>query len=438
MAGVARHAAVRVSQLRFIRRERAPRLAIEPDGLGPPRFFAVVSVTGRDGVQRLHHFPFLIGLDHGALEELAVAPFESPAVPGSAKRIEVRATGGCCGSGGNQRGAFLDRAVAIGAVEFDRGARLGVQLSIAVNVLLEVAVHALHSFLEVDVLQVNSLVEFVRVVGGNDFAISVEQIALSIALVNSAEDPAVAMEIGELTLLQLRIEFRVAQLLEEFRVRPQAAGRGPFRISLCHFISFVRGRIPLLRGIHGFAVRFVVPPGVAEIRRLHIRARVDVADHALAGGNRARERVPNRMAGFALCNRGIGGRALAEMAKRRIRTGMLGRAIVGVDYVARRATAAAIIARLIVRARKREHRVEQARLLQAKEHRIGAQQGAESAFPELVVGAAGFSLGVGIADFTFFCAAALEYAQHIPRLRNLPALERRQFGHHAFRPRFLR
>ena len=83
--------------------------------------------------------------------------------------------------------------------------------------------------------------------------------------------------------------------------------------------------------------------------------------------------------GLAARNRRIGRSAFAPIAELRVGPGMLRRAVVGVDHVAARAAARAIIAGLIVRARQREHRIHQARLLQAKKNRIGAQLRPEAA-----------------------------------------------------------
>ena len=77
--------------------------------------------------------------------------------------------------------------------------------------------------------------------------------------------------------------------------------------------------------------------------------------------------------GSLLRNRRIGRCAFAHVAELRVLRGMFRRAIVGVDHVARRASAGAIIAGLVVRAREREQRIEQPRFLQAEKHRIGAQ-----------------------------------------------------------------
>ena len=127
-----------------------------------------------------------------------------------------------------------------------------------------------------------------------------------------------------------------------------------------------------------------------------------MADHALAGRNRARESVANGMAGFVSRNRRIGCRAVAAIAEARVWAGMLRRAVVGVDHVARRASAGAIIAGLVVRAGQRKQRIEQARFLQAEKNGIGAQLGAESALAELVVGRPASSSRSGLPISPFF------------------------------------
>ena len=83
------------------------------------------------------------------------------------------------------------------------GARLGVELSIAVGILLEVAVHAVHAFFEVNVREVHGLFEFIGIFGVDDFIFGIKQIALAVAFVNRAENPAVAVKIGELGLVRV-------------------------------------------------------------------------------------------------------------------------------------------------------------------------------------------------------------------------------------------
>ncbi len=60
---------------------------------------------------------------------------------------------------------MLDGAVAIHAVNFDGVSGLPVELAIAVTVLLEVAVDAVHAEFKMDVFQVDGLFELVFVVG---------------------------------------------------------------------------------------------------------------------------------------------------------------------------------------------------------------------------------------------------------------------------------
>src|SRR5580692_5816541 len=104
----------------------------------------------------------------------------------------------------------------------------------------------------------------------------------------------------------------------------------------------------------------------------------------------------------------------------------------------RSTSAGAIIAGLVVRSRHREERVEQARLLQAKEHGIGAKLRAESARAELVVRFACIISAHRLADFALRPAAAFEHTQHVARLRNFPALERSDLRQNAFLVYFFR
>jgi len=81
-------------------------------------------------------------------------------------------------------------------------------------------------------------------------------------------------------------------------------------------------RIALLFRIHLVAIDFIVPPGEAEIRSDHVRARMDVADHTLARRDGAREDVFDGMAGLVLGNGRIGRRAEAGVAELRVGAGV--------------------------------------------------------------------------------------------------------------------
>ena len=55
--------------------------------------------------------------------------------------------------------------------------------------------------------------------------------------------------------------------------------------------------------IHEFAIRFLVPPGVTEVRIYEEVSLMHVAVHALAGRNRASELVNDRMTLLSFWNR---------------------------------------------------------------------------------------------------------------------------------------
>src|SRR5580704_11830283 len=106
--------------------------------------------------------------------------------------------------------------------------------------------------------------------------------------------------------------------------------------------------------------------------------------------------------------------------------------VVRIDDVARRAAAGAVIASVIVGARERKDRIEQARFLQAEEYGIGAQFGSKTAVAELIVGFARRFLAEGVADLALFLAASFENAQHISGLGSFPAKKRCEIREDAF------
>src|SRR4029450_5516734 len=140
------------------------------------------------------------------------------------------------GAGGAQRGASAGRAVTVHAFDLDGVAYFAVELPVAVHVLLEVAVDAVHALLEMDVLQVDGHARLAearaldrrgRVLGSrvaHDVVAGVEQPALAVVLEDGAEHPAVAVEVGELGERELVVQRRGA--LEE-RLARDVAGVAP-------------------------------------------------------------------------------------------------------------------------------------------------------------------------------------------------------------------
>src|SRR5208282_3003689 len=259
------------------------------------------------------------------------------------------------GSGGTrseQRSSLANRAVTIHAINFHGGARFTVNFAVAVIVLGEVTIGALHTFFQMNVGQMHGFLEALRIIEGDGAAVFIQPVPFPVVVVDAAENPAVAVEIGELRGLELRVEFGAAGFFEKLGIAPQAAGGSGFGIAQIGLIFFFFRGIVLLGGIHFVRINFVVPPGQAEIGGDHVRARMNMANHALAGRNGAREGVLDGMTGFVLGNRGVGGRAVAKMAEGRVRAGVRRIAVVGVDNVAGGATAGAVIAGMIVRAWK--------------------------------------------------------------------------------------
>ena len=88
------------------------------------------------------------------------------------------------------------------------------------------------------------LAPLLRIVVGDDLAVGVQQIAVAVALEDGAEVPAMAVIVGELGVLQLRVQ--VEDVAQEVEVGPLAARRGAFRIAVQDLAHLRGGRIVLL------------------------------------------------------------------------------------------------------------------------------------------------------------------------------------------------
>ncbi len=123
----------------------------------------------------LHHFPWrAILVHHRSLIELAVQPVES-ALP--ERRPQNRKVGSRCGrgrGGTTQRRLLRDGPVAIHAIDFDCIASFAIEFPVAVVVLLEMAIRAVHAFFEMDVLKVDSFLELVLIGIGDDAILAIQ------------------------------------------------------------------------------------------------------------------------------------------------------------------------------------------------------------------------------------------------------------------------
>jgi hypothetical protein len=104
------------------------------------------------------------------------------------------------------------------------GRHLAVDVPVAVAVLREVAVDAVEALVQVDRGEVHGLAEFLRDRRRDRLAVLVEERALAVALEDGAEIPAVPVVIGELRVLERRVELR--DILQELGIAPASADRG--------------------------------------------------------------------------------------------------------------------------------------------------------------------------------------------------------------------
>ena len=145
------------------------------------------------------------------------------------------------------------------------------------------------------------------------------------------------------------------------------------------------------------------------------------------------------MAAFVVTNAGLIARETQTLiAVFRIPAGVGRRTVIRVNDVAGRATAAAIIAGMIIRTHEAEHRIVQARLLQVQENGVNAVQRAESALGQT---AKRPSRRFGCrrdAELKLLFPAAFEDAEDVAWLRDWKLRERFEKGEHAVRSRFLR
>src|ERR1700676_1625714 len=112
-----------------------------------------------------------------------------------------------------QSRALPDGSMAIHAINFHGGSRLPINLSGAVTVLREMAIHALHSLFEVDVRQVHGLLKLLRIFKCNGLPFLIQPVALAVVIVNAAEHPTMPVKIRKLRSLQLRFNSRRAGVL---------------------------------------------------------------------------------------------------------------------------------------------------------------------------------------------------------------------------------
>ncbi len=188
--------------------------------------------------------------------------------------------------------------MAVAALDLDGRADLAVELGVAVHVLDEVAIDAVHPLLQVDVELVDrdpiaprlgaiergllgrggiaGAIALLQLGGqphgrhqrrgrlvGHGLAAVVEQLPVPILLEHGAEDPAVAVEVGELRVPRLRVQ--LGDPFQKRRVGPVPPRRRLVRIRHHRAGEFLGGGVFLSRRVHQLAVGLLVPPHVAGV-----------------------------------------------------------------------------------------------------------------------------------------------------------------------------
>ena len=91
------------------------------------------------------------------------------------------------------------------------------------RVLPEVTVDAMHPAVEVNVVQVHSLLEFVRIACGHEVVLGIEQVSFAVAFEDFAKHPTMAMKVAELRVLEIFVKAPDTCVPEKVRIRPESA-----------------------------------------------------------------------------------------------------------------------------------------------------------------------------------------------------------------------
>ena len=172
--------------------------------------------------------------------------------------------------------------MAIDTLDFNGRPNFAVEFGVAMTILIEMAVGTVHATFHVDVhhvhrqpiplLAIDFLLRRGRDHGGLQLGVGsfadwctppIEQLALPIFFVDGPVDPAVPVEVRELRVLQMRVEF--THVGQEFGIPPQPPHRGFIGIATGAGNVLLGGNLGFMRGVHQLAIGFVIPPHVAQI-----------------------------------------------------------------------------------------------------------------------------------------------------------------------------
>ena len=151
VAGVAGHLVVGMRERAVRRRSIAPVRSVALDRLRQPSLFVVFGVPRRDRIHHLRNRPRGVGFNHRALHQLVADPLKTPRPERRSQDRQIMRRAGRRRIRHLQPGPLAKASVAVRAIDLDRRPRLAVEHAVAVNVLLEMAINAMHALFEVNV-----------------------------------------------------------------------------------------------------------------------------------------------------------------------------------------------------------------------------------------------------------------------------------------------
>ena len=110
----------------------------------------------------------------------------------------------------------------------------------------------------------HGLLKLIRVIVRYDVAVSIKQVAPQVALLHCTEVPAMAVIVGKLCVIQLRIQIR--NFFQKPNISPLATNDGTLRIAIEHAPLLFNAQFLPLFGPHKRRIGLVIPHRVTEIR----------------------------------------------------------------------------------------------------------------------------------------------------------------------------
>ena len=245
------------------------------------------------------HFPFQIRIDNRTLDQLARAiltlhPFKAALPIRVAQQSQIVSLGRSSRATGAQIWIRIGCPVTILTPNLNRIGHFAIDQTIAMRILFEMTIGALHAFFGVNAHHMNRFTgvyagldklalafaaPFFRIIIVDNITIRIKQIAFTVTFENPTEIPPMTVIIRKLRIFQLWIE--IINIAQEINIRPQTTRSCAFWIALNHFAHFGGGRIFLLMRPHMRRVAFIIPHRIAEIGIQEDVRLMHVAIHAL-------------------------------------------------------------------------------------------------------------------------------------------------------------